>query len=286
MDLEKLRAYLSLEKPKLNVLTFNVRYDTSHDGENSWKHRERDFTEYISLFNASIIALQEPLEHQVKEIAENLEQYSWFGVGRIDGNRKGEFNPIFYKSDELELRDSGTFWLSETRDTPGSKVKGIKYPRICTWGFFHWRSKPVRKAKRVMTEFYALNTHLDHRSEWARSQQVKVIMDFVKEKIPDHMPVVLMGDLNCEEASEPYTLLSDSGILDDTRKIATSVFPAYTYIGFNGAMKQTIDHTWSRGFQVSMHSVMTDVRSNKRHYSDHRPVFCQLYPEQPELINS
>lgn len=35
----------------------------------------------------------------------------------------GEFVPIFYKSNKLDLLESGSFWLSETPTIPGNLNK-------------------------------------------------------------------------------------------------------------------------------------------------------------------
>ena len=76
--------------------------------------------------------LQEADIAWVNRVSEGMPEYAWAGVGRDDGAEGGEFSPVFYLKDKYNLIDSGTFWLSETPDTP-SKGWDAMYKRICTW---------------------------------------------------------------------------------------------------------------------------------------------------------
>lgn len=67
---------------------------------------------------------------------------------------------IIYRKSNVKLINSGTFWLSETPETPFSKYHLSVNIRSCTWGLFkHLKSKK---------EFFLFNTHLDHASEASR----------------------------------------------------------------------------------------------------------------------
>ena len=44
------------------------------------------------------------------------------------GKAAGEFNPILYRTARFDLKDSGTFWLSETPTVPGFKELGQPHP--------------------------------------------------------------------------------------------------------------------------------------------------------------
>ncbi|KAK6839984.1 hypothetical protein PG987_005850 [Apiospora arundinis] len=71
---------------------------------------------------ASIICLQEALENQVNDINKGLRggtgTWARIGHGRDDGVHKGEYNPIFYRTDQLRLVYEEMKWLSETPETP------------------------------------------------------------------------------------------------------------------------------------------------------------------------
>ena len=181
----------------IRVVSFNVRYDTSRDGEDAWPRRKNDVIRFLSEQRPTIFGLQEPLKHQVAEIAEGLgAEYARYGVGRDDGKNRGEFNPIFYDKTVLEIIDSGVFWLSETPDDPGTKFRSSSLPRIVTWGRFI-----IRESSR---SFYFFNTHFDHRGQEARLESAVLISRRILE-LCDMGPAVLIGDFNEERPSDVFS---------------------------------------------------------------------------------
>ena len=282
MNLSQLHKFREEHPGLLSIFTFNVRLDTpkTHDGKDAWELRKQDFVEYIMQLKADVFGFQEPQYHQVQYVTEHLKQYSWFGVGSDDGQLTGEMIPLFFNVNTLKMVNDGVFWLSKTPDVPGSRIKGTNLPRVCTWGHFQLKSNSGpdsgKSEGEYGTEFYVLNTHLDYQHEWSQILQLKVILDFIKDIIPKEIPIVLMGDFNFEEKSEPYSILSKSHQLYDSNKNATSVFSAPTFMGFDLKYNEVIDYIWSRGIKAMLHAVMTDTRPNKRQYSDHRAVLCEF----------
>ncbi|KAL5624354.1 hypothetical protein BROUX41_004414 [Berkeleyomyces rouxiae] len=66
---------------------------------------------------AAIIGLLEAVEDQLENIVNDLDgSWEFVGVGRDDGDEEGEYNPILYESDVLELIHSEAKWLSSTHD--------------------------------------------------------------------------------------------------------------------------------------------------------------------------
>ena len=148
---ESAASKLSADKPNLVVMTFNIRYGTANDGENNWDNRKDMACDVLRRHNPDVVGLQEALRSQIDDIRAALPQYAEIGVGRDDGKTKGEYSAILYRKDRLDVDDSGTFWLSDTPETPGSITWGNTCTRICTWGRFipqgHRRSLlPVQHA--------------------------------------------------------------------------------------------------------------------------------------------
>lgn len=83
--------------------------------------------------DVEIAGLPEVVVGQLEDLAGRLLDYDWVGVGRRDGEKGGEFLPVFYRSSRFEAMDSGTFWISETPGVPGSKSWDSAMPRIVTW---------------------------------------------------------------------------------------------------------------------------------------------------------
>lgn len=48
------------------IMTYNIRYDNPHDGENQWASRKEFLSGQISFYESDIFRIQERLVHQVK----------------------------------------------------------------------------------------------------------------------------------------------------------------------------------------------------------------------------
>ena len=196
----------------LRVMSFNIRVAKDDDGDNRWDLRKETLVDVIKTSDPDLLGVQEALDLQMNYLNETLTEYASFGVGRNDGKRKGEFTAIFYKKEKFELLDSGTFWLSPTPDKPG-KGWDASCVRILTWGKF----REVKTKK----EFVYANTHFDHGGKVAQLESAKTVLAKFGEMVGDAAPFILTGDFNCDENSEPYRLLTTSGLYD-AGKIAKS----------------------------------------------------------------
>ena len=96
----------------LNVGSFNIRCNTTADGENAWPYRKDRVMALIAFYEYDIIGVQEARPEQMADMKQ-MTEYASVGVGR-DGEQGGEFSAIFYRTDRIQILDSGTFWLSET----------------------------------------------------------------------------------------------------------------------------------------------------------------------------
>jgi endonuclease/exonuclease/phosphatase family metal-dependent hydrolase len=257
----------------LRVMTFNIRYLNQGDGDDHWDRRVDSVARQIEA--ADIVGLQEATHLQIEQLAERLPQYSWSGVGRDDGKNSGEFSPVFWRQDRLELKDQGTFWLADDPTAVGTKAWGANLPRICSWVRFLDRKS--------QQELLVMNTHFDHQSALARFQSAKLLLRQAKTLRGD-LPVVLMGDLNCTPQSEPVQLLvhgNGDEYFVDSRAISSTApsGPDGTWNGFKQIQAgQRIDHVMlSRDkFRVISHETLDPKTPAGRFASDHLPVMVTL----------
>lgn len=259
----------SVEK-EFTVLSFNIRFNNPNDGINAWPHRRDRVAELIGTrYRADLAGLQEALKDQIEDLELRLPDYGWLGVGREDGEEKGEFTPIFYRGDRFEPLEHGVFWLSETPEVPGSKSWDAAITRIVTWARFRDLLSGV--------EFYHFNTHFDHRGEKARQESARLLAQRMK-KMAGARPVILTGDLNARPDGEVYRLLAAEW--KDTRQAARqppegpdATFTDWISIGPPGSR---IDYVFvSDGVEVLQHRVGVD-RFEGRFVSDHLPVITRL----------
>ena len=118
---------------RAGVLTFNIRYGTAPDGENAWPKRKEQVFEILRDERVSVIGVQEALREQLDDIKQACPRLGEIGVGREDGKTDGEYSAILYRADMWKPQKSGTFWLSEMPDVPGSKSWKTACTRVCTW---------------------------------------------------------------------------------------------------------------------------------------------------------
>lgn len=196
------------------------------------------------------------------------------GVGRDDGKTAGEYSAIFYDTARLQAVQSGTFWLSETPDVPGSKSWDAAITRLVTWVKF--------KDKRGGKAFFAFNTHFDHIGQEARRQSARMLLERIHQ-MAGNMPVVLTGDFNAKPTDDPIKILTDGAALlhvQDTKALSRQ--PHYGPDGtFNGwkakeVDNEPIDYIFIRnGVQVLQHATLSQSWEG-RFSSDHFPVFAVL----------
>ena len=255
---------------QMNIITFNIRYNNQGDGKNAWPNRIDMVNGLLRFHDPDIFGLQEALYGQITDIANVMEDYHWFGVGRDDGKKGGEFSPVFYKKDKFILLDKGHFWLSETPNIP-SIGWDAAYERIVTWGKF--RTKDSEK------EFLFFNTHFDHIGVEARKNSARLIIEKIEEiNSENNLPVILTGDFNLAPDEKPIIILKD--YFRDTRE--SSLDPPYgpvgTFSGFNinAELDRRIDYIFVRGdIKVLKYAALTDWK-NQRYPSDHLPVFAKI----------
>ncbi len=266
-----------LTKPYLRVMSFNIRYNNPRDSANAWPNRKDMAASMIRFHHADLAGLQEALKGQIDDLVERLPEYGWFGVGRDDAKEEGEFSAIFYRRDRFELLEESTFWLSEEPEVIGSKGWDAAITRIVTWGKLRDRS--------TGKVFFYFNTHFDHRGVRAREESASLLLTKTKE-IAGTTPVIVTGDFNSSESSEPYRILTESAgreSLQDARYLSVHGHhgPTGTMSSFRvaGTPGRKIDHIFVKnGVRVLQHGVLSDTWDG-RFPSDHLPVLAEVVIE-------
>jgi len=262
----------------IKVMSYNIRYGTANDGDNHWNKRKTFLLDVIKAFNPDLLGTQETLAFQREYLEKELSGYASFGVGRDDGKLKGEMAALFYRSDRFDKLDGGHFWLSTTPDKVGSKGWDAALPRIATWVKLKDRREPHAKPLLFM------NTHFDHQGKQARRQAASLIRQKLEE-LGKGCDVIITGDFNAGEASEPYSaLFSDQeGKKSIVRDAYRAVHPSRTKEEgtFNGFKKDAIHGDridwigFSKGFQARDAAIDHTVRDGKV-ASDHFAVHVTL----------
>lgn len=282
-----------LSAQQLMVGSYNIRYKNWNDSVqgNVWNKRCQVICDQLNFMAPDVFGAQEVLYGQLQDMKAALDGYDYIGIGRDDGERAGEHEAIFYKTDKIKLLDHGDFWLSETPEKPGLGWDAVCV-RICTWGKFS------------MDEaiFYYFNLHMDHVGVIARREAAKLVVARIRE-IAQGAPVVLTGDFNVDQTNEIYAIFTESGLLKDSYDAARIRFAENgTFNAFKTEYYTTsrIDHVFvSPEIQVESYGVLTNSywtpdetidtlkafdapqeisfdKYIRRNPSDHYPVFVKV----------
>ncbi|MDR3688579.1 MAG: endonuclease/exonuclease/phosphatase family protein [Fimbriimonas sp.] len=246
----------------LKVMTFNIRYGTAEDGPNSWAFRRDSALQLLRDSDCAVIGMQEVLAGQLNEILSELPYMRSIGVGRDDGAAEGEFNPILYDARMVELIDSETFWFSDTPQIPGSSTWGNINIRICTRGSFLFGGR----------EFEIYNLHIDHEVELSRQKSIELLAQRVASS-PLDRPVLVTGDFNAGEASEPVAMMHAAGFVDTYRSIYTDLAESATYHGWADLYDgEKIDYIFAMGEVEVIDAAIVRDKPFSRFPSDHYAV--------------
>jgi endonuclease/exonuclease/phosphatase family metal-dependent hydrolase len=259
-------------KDSIKVMTFNIRYDNPRDSINAWPNRAALVSSFIGNEKPDLLGMQEVLAHQYEYLDSILQDYSSIGVGRNDGAKSGEMNPVFFKKERFDIVRTKTFWLSETPEVAGSQAWGAGLPRIVTW---------IEVADKTNHEhLFYFNTHFAHDSDSARIMSSKLLLNKV-DSIASGFRFIITGDFNMLPSSTGYSILTGPAesvpILRDSYVISVKkpYGPLYTFNGFSDKPGNgRIDYIFVKdGMKVLDHR--TIIKKERGIFiSDHWPVLA------------
>ncbi len=249
----------------VRVMTFNIRYGTAPDEENAWPHRRELVFKVIRDFSPEFLGLQYALRSQLDELESELPEFTRVGVGR-DADGGGEYSALLIRKARFDLSDAGTFWLSDTPETPGSKTWGNTLPRICTWARLLARTSGRR--------FVMINTHWDHQSQPARLASGELMAKRIEELSAAGEPVIVTGDFNAAPNNPAFEGLLERASMQDTfRKVHPDETEISTFNGFGTVPRSPkidavlVSQEWS-----VQDAAIVRTHEGKRYPSDHFPI--------------
>jgi endonuclease/exonuclease/phosphatase family metal-dependent hydrolase len=247
------------QSDEIKIMSYNVRCLTPLDlGKKSWYYRADLIMSDIEAEAPGIIGFQEATKWQYNYIVDCMPQYDSVITYR-DKSIASEGCPIFYNTEQFTLIDKGSFWLSETPDVM-SKDWGAACYRICSY--------VILTENASGKDFVVFNTHLDHVSDEARINGIKVVLDKIQQF--GGLPAVIMGDLNAEVGSQTYLSVTEHFL--DAQLVADADGGA-TYQGWGEAEGKRIDYFMvsMTGLQINSYDVLSETHDGV-YSSDHNPI--------------
>jgi endonuclease/exonuclease/phosphatase family metal-dependent hydrolase len=226
-----LPAVLGAQSP-LRILSWNVdgeRVTSGSPGSAApgWDERLPRIVATLRSERPHLTGLQEIHHAQLSQLRAAFPELGVVGVGAADGAEGGAFTPFLFDPVRLELTGSGTSWLSQTPDTPGSRHFGNTLPRAVTWARFLDREDG--------REFLAANVQLDDRVEGSRELSLEVLQDRIQALAGARGAVILTADLGEGEGSRVWRILLAAtvpGLGDPFRRLHPEPHPAGTRHGY------------------------------------------------------
>lgn len=214
-----------------------------------------------------VILFQEIRAEHLELLKRMLPEYDFYGHFREkDYSGEGLYTAVL--KSRIQLLGLDSYWLSPTPYVAGSRFENqSEYPRICI-------STKLRD-KKTGKIFKALNVHLDHISDEARIEGIKLILDrAAKERECEDIPFIIGGDFNAEPHSETIRYCNEYKKIelhDITDKIDTTFHDfgaAAIKIDYIYVTKNILPYVKSAGFW--------DDSNVGVYLSDHYPVYAIL----------
>lgn len=187
---------------EFRLASYNIRFENAGDKDaHAWSARKGRVAKMIKDKKFDVAGLQEVTGNQRKDLEAALPEFTFVGKHREDGKLGGEGSLVIFRKDRFEMLKEDTFWLSETPTVPGSKSWETACPRVCTY--------VQLKDKRDDHKFFLFNTHLDHVSQAARENGIKLIIKKMEEVAGEEDIIFFTGDLNSKPDSKVVSLLEE-----------------------------------------------------------------------------
>ena len=268
----------------IDVWSFNIRYGTAKDGDNHWTNRREQLFDLLRAEKPDLIGLQEALRFQIDEILAAVPGYASVGVGRDDGKAAGEMSAILFRASRFHVAESGTFWFSDTPETPGSMHWGNRITRICTWARF---------VDRDGASFVHYNVHLDHQSQPSREKSTLLLRERIAARKTAGEPVIVTGDFNAGEQNPAlqglvtlpgHTTAAPAPFVDTFRARHPDATEVGSFSGFlfGSTRGEKIDYVLVEPGTEVLDAGIVRASRNDRYPSDHFPVTARIrFPAPP-----
>ncbi|KIW29656.1 uncharacterized protein PV07_05454 [Cladophialophora immunda] len=249
----------------VRILTHNIRFatDTPDESEKLWPDRFPYLSSHFKYHTrphfapqSTLVCMQEVLHEQLLDLHSRTfntntssssssqacgddNDWTYVGVGRNDGQTKGEYSPIFFRKSAWKCIHFETVWLNETGEV-GKKGWDADSVRILTCAVLesvlvndtaddHLPSTSTtsitalgEQANRLIL---AMNTHLDNEGQISRRESAKLIRRVASRLRSQYSPTFtfLTGDLNSHPDGDAYQILNAPGSgFVDTRRLVGS----------------------------------------------------------------
>ena len=201
----------------LRLATQNIHYISLRDATGAWSRgdwedRKTSVDLAFKALDADIVAFQEMESFGQGDTADInlardwlLERNPGFAAGANgDPATFPNTQPIFYRTDRLEMLDQGWFFFSDTPDVIYSRTFDGSWPAFASWAQFR-----DRDSDETLTVY---NVHFEYRSGSNRLKSAALTAQRMAPRLAAGEAVVLAGDLNALAGRPTLRIFEDAGL--------------------------------------------------------------------------
>lgn len=201
----------------LRVATYNVHYiilgrENGAWSVGDWDRRKGPLDQAFKAISADVIAFQEMESFARGDTSEVNLKRDWLlarnpayaAAATGDSAEFPSTQPIFYRTDRLDLLDQGWFFFSNTPDVIYSRTYDGSYPAFTSWAQF--------LDKGTGQTFRVVNVHTDYASRSNRLQSVRLVADRIRPWITSGETLFVVGDINARIGDPVIDILADTGL--------------------------------------------------------------------------
>lgn len=262
---------------KFTVFDLNL-YSTGY-AENSVNNRYPRLMKLLETYKPAILTLQDVsptwltnMKNGQENVSALTDTYDYVGTGR-NNDEDSVMQAIFYDKSLFTLKDSGTFWLSETPDWESVGWDG-RTRTICTWA--------ILTEKVSGKDFVVMNTQLDPYGKNAQRNGAALIAE---RAASFGLPVILGGDLQTTTSSPAFSQLTGT-VFQNTMSIASTVGErgktvneAFGNDQTNFTSASDFILTSYGDFRVESYTLIKD-KVEDLFVSNHWPILCHVVIDQ------
>lgn len=272
-------------RPAQEVKVISMNLDANESTAGS---RVRIMAPLLLSFDPDSIGVQEARGSWINLLKRHFLAKGYARVGLDAGGGKDAANGYFatyilYKEDKFDLIDWGTFWLTNTPETPSKYGPTVDTNRTCTWALLEDKETGFR--------YVHMNAHLDWMDMEVNKIQVEMIQKQIERFAAMGYPVFAGGDYNCDEGTASYLKMLESDAVADAKKVAEkandiATYPSYGDYDVYDPKERPIDYFFVTKDKMTVKEYrVVDEKPDGEYISDHFPVFVHALVHETPIVS-
>lgn len=256
----------------MTIMSFNLRSNTMSDtGDKAWDVRKDAIKKMMDEIKPAVVGMQEATTQMRKDLNSLLSDYIMKEVPNT-GTSKGGNTVIMYRTDDFELLESKSFYLSSTPNIPS--VNGwndeTQY-RTTIW--VKLKHKESNQVIYFADTHMPLNKNTREKGILARNNSATLNVTKLKDAAGEDARVFIVGDMNCN--SDDSGLQNYKPWLKNGRETALQKDDILSFNNYGGTGQSNLDHIFYKNVIANKFKTI-NKNYGVSYISDHYPVILEV----------